>query len=335
MKQLQCTVCGGTLVMQEGGKKASCQNCGIEYPVEQLREMLAVSRNEEAHTLPQNHLEKGPEVHLEEQEEYICTLRSILREQGVSVAAAERMNREELEYAIWKGTKSPKAFSVEWGEYGLKAGTGGILTEKQLDFLRKILSQYKKKQKGSKVWNRTMCSIRYGGKWVALVSPEEVLYEVSGFSSDAMQDVLTELDESLPLKLHFTAKGEEDPKDIVGNLPERTDAVWTELKEASETKNAGVPFEMMVEDVFPVEGQGVMASGFVKFGTVQAGQRIAIIKKKTGERREAVVGTIDRYNPDDEQFHPVNCAAQEDGIQLFIPNLSKKDVSAGDKLVNP
>lgn len=40
MSKLCCDICGGVLVMQSGGKVALCENCGMQYGVERLREKV-------------------------------------------------------------------------------------------------------------------------------------------------------------------------------------------------------------------------------------------------------------------------------------------------------
>ena len=41
MRKLQCDLCGGPLTVQAGGQRAVCGNCGLEYPMERLRELLS------------------------------------------------------------------------------------------------------------------------------------------------------------------------------------------------------------------------------------------------------------------------------------------------------
>lgn len=36
---VQCEICGGTLLINAGGKTATCQQCGIHYTIERLREL--------------------------------------------------------------------------------------------------------------------------------------------------------------------------------------------------------------------------------------------------------------------------------------------------------
>ena len=37
MRKLQYNLCGGPLTVQAGGQRAVCGNCGLEYPMERLR----------------------------------------------------------------------------------------------------------------------------------------------------------------------------------------------------------------------------------------------------------------------------------------------------------
>lgn len=50
MSKLCCDICGGVLVMQSGGKVALCENCGMQYGIERLREKVndSVTPAEEA-----------------------------------------------------------------------------------------------------------------------------------------------------------------------------------------------------------------------------------------------------------------------------------------------
>ncbi len=40
MEKLCCDICGGTLVMQSGGKTAVCDSCGMQYSTERMREKV-------------------------------------------------------------------------------------------------------------------------------------------------------------------------------------------------------------------------------------------------------------------------------------------------------
>lgn len=44
MRELQCNLCGGPLTVQAGGQRAVCGNCGLEYPMERLRELQGSTR---------------------------------------------------------------------------------------------------------------------------------------------------------------------------------------------------------------------------------------------------------------------------------------------------
>ena len=44
MGKIQCDVCGGTVVMQAGGKTAACEKCGMVYSIERVRELMQPAR---------------------------------------------------------------------------------------------------------------------------------------------------------------------------------------------------------------------------------------------------------------------------------------------------
>lgn len=55
--KLMCDLCGSPLVVNSGGKDASCSNCGLNYSMERLREKLGQNKevhNEPVRTAPQN-----------------------------------------------------------------------------------------------------------------------------------------------------------------------------------------------------------------------------------------------------------------------------------------
>ena len=40
MEKLQCSVCGGTLVMSDDGEKAICESCGMSFKKETVKKMI-------------------------------------------------------------------------------------------------------------------------------------------------------------------------------------------------------------------------------------------------------------------------------------------------------
>ena len=40
MEKLQCSVCGGTLVMSDDGEKAVCESCGMSFKKETVKKMI-------------------------------------------------------------------------------------------------------------------------------------------------------------------------------------------------------------------------------------------------------------------------------------------------------
>lgn len=40
MDRLRCDICGGSLVMQEGGESVICESCGMKYSSARMREKV-------------------------------------------------------------------------------------------------------------------------------------------------------------------------------------------------------------------------------------------------------------------------------------------------------
>lgn len=58
---IHCELCGGPLMVRPGGKEARCQNCGLLYPVEELKAMLAAAEGRPAKE-PGEHYQGEPEA---------------------------------------------------------------------------------------------------------------------------------------------------------------------------------------------------------------------------------------------------------------------------------
>ena len=61
--KISCELCGGALQMNVGGQGATCAVCGLSYPMERLREMLAARtavKTEAPKPVEQNPVVKAP-----------------------------------------------------------------------------------------------------------------------------------------------------------------------------------------------------------------------------------------------------------------------------------
>ena len=102
--------------------------------------------------------------------------------------------------------------SVDFGSFGLKAMTGGRLTNRQIESARIAMTRYMKRE--GKVWIRIFpdkpitskpAEVRMGkGKgaldyWVAQIKPGRVLFEMDGVPEEVAREALRLAAQKLPL----------------------------------------------------------------------------------------------------------------------------------------
>lgn len=121
-----------------------------------------------------------------------------------------------------RGRRRGKAFrgsTVAFGDYGLKAVTGGDLTARQIEAARRAMTRRIKR--GGKTWIRIFpdrpvtkkpAETRMGsGKgspefWVAQILPGRVLFEMSGVDESIAREALELAAHKLPLRCVFVRK---------------------------------------------------------------------------------------------------------------------------------
>ncbi|MBI2620804.1 50S ribosomal protein L16 [candidate division WWE3 bacterium] len=106
--------------------------------------------------------------------------------------------------------------NVDFGDYGLKSLTRGVVTSKQIEAARKAVSH--KTKRGGKLWirifpdksvSRKPQETRMGsGKsppdhFVAVVRPGKVLFELSGVDEELAKSALRRAADKLPLRTKF------------------------------------------------------------------------------------------------------------------------------------
>lgn len=112
-----------------------------------------------------------------------------------------------------------KGSSISFGEYGLKATTGGWITNRQIESARIALTRYMKRE--GIVWIRIFPDkpvtkkpqeVRMGkGKgalshYVAVVKPGRILFEVAGVTPEIAQEAFRLAAQKLPIMTKFTAR---------------------------------------------------------------------------------------------------------------------------------
>lgn len=116
---------------------------------------------------------------------------------------------------------SYKGSEIVFGEYGIKAVTPGLITSKQIESLRIIIS--KVLGKNGKMWirifpdkpvTRKAAGVRMGsGKgdlefWAAVVRPGRIMFEVSGVDKNVMLGVCKDMSTKLSMRIKFTSTRE-------------------------------------------------------------------------------------------------------------------------------
>ena len=108
---------------------------------------------------------------------------------------------------------------VSFGEFALKATTGGRITARQIEAARRAITRFVKR--GAKVWIRVFpdkpiskkpLEVRQGkGKgnveyWVAQIKPGTVLYEMEGVPEDQAREAMRLAAAKLPVRTTFAIR---------------------------------------------------------------------------------------------------------------------------------
>ena len=115
--------------------------------------------------------------------------------------------------------KSKAGTEVSFGEFGLQATTGAWVTNRQIEAARITLARYTKR--AGKIWIRIFphlaktkkpLEVRMGSgkgspdKWVAVVKPGRVMFEMAGIPEATAREALRLASYKLPVKTKIIAK---------------------------------------------------------------------------------------------------------------------------------
>lgn len=115
--------------------------------------------------------------------------------------------RETVRGKAWVGSE------LSFGEFGLKATTGGMITSKQLEAARRAIMHYTKR--GGKLWIRVFPDkpiskkpgeTRMGGgkspvdHYAAVVKVGRMIFELSGVAPKQAEEALRRAGQKLPIK---------------------------------------------------------------------------------------------------------------------------------------
>lgn len=111
---------------------------------------------------------------------------------------------------------------VVFGEYGLQALEPSWITNRQIEAARIAMNRYMKR--GGKVWIKIFPSkpitqkpleVRMGSgkgnveKWVAVVKPGKIMFEVAGVSEEVAREAMRLAAHKLPVKTKFVKRNEQ------------------------------------------------------------------------------------------------------------------------------
>jgi large subunit ribosomal protein L16 len=110
---------------------------------------------------------------------------------------------------------------VQFGDYGLKALEPAWITNRQIEAARIAMTRYMKR--GGKVWinifpdkpvTQKPAETRMGSgkgnpeKWVAVIKPGRVMFEIAGVSEDVAKEAMRLAAHKLPIKCKFVTRAD-------------------------------------------------------------------------------------------------------------------------------
>jgi large subunit ribosomal protein L16 len=132
----------------------------------------------------------------------------------------KRVKHRKVQRGSRKG-QAKGGTAVNFGEYGLKALEAAWITNRQIEAARIAMTRYMKR--GGKVWinifpdkpiTQKPAETRMGSgkgnpeKWVAVVKPGRVMFELSGVSEEVAREAMRLAAHKLPIKTKFVTRGD-------------------------------------------------------------------------------------------------------------------------------
>ncbi|MBE0476796.1 MAG: 50S ribosomal protein L16 [Coriobacteriia bacterium] len=132
----------------------------------------------------------------------------------------KRVKHRKVQRGSMKG-QAKGGSAVDFGDYGLKALEPAWISNRQIEAARIAMTRYMKR--GGKVWinifpdkpvTQKPAETRMGSgkgnpeKWVAVVKPGRVMFEVAGVSEDVAREAMRLAAHKLPIKCKFVTRSE-------------------------------------------------------------------------------------------------------------------------------
>ena len=141
---------------------------------------------------------------------------------GLLMLVPKRVKHRKQQRGRMKG-KAVKGTEITFGEYGLMALEPAWIDNRQIEAARIALTRHIKE--GGKVWvkifpdkpvTKTPAETRMGGgkgapeKWVAVVKPGRIMFELAGVSDELAQEAMRLANHKLPIDTKFVRRDEMD-----------------------------------------------------------------------------------------------------------------------------
>jgi large subunit ribosomal protein L16 len=133
----------------------------------------------------------------------------------------KRVKHRKVQRGSMKGD-AKGGTQVSFGDYGLKALEPAWITNRQIEAARVAMTRYMKR--GGKVWitvfpdkpvTQKPAETRMGSgkgnpeKWVAVVKPGRIMFEVAGVSEEVAKEAIRLAAHKLPIKTKFVSRREQ------------------------------------------------------------------------------------------------------------------------------
>ncbi len=133
----------------------------------------------------------------------------------------KRVKHRKVQRGSMKGD-AKGGTQVSFGDYGLKALEPAWITNRQIEAARVAMTRYMKR--GGKVWitvfpdkpvTQKPAETRMGSgkgnpeKWVAVVKPGRIMFEVAGVSEEVAKEAIRLAAHKLPIKTKFVSRHEQ------------------------------------------------------------------------------------------------------------------------------
>ncbi len=177
---MKCDVCGNIIIMDAGGKMASCVSCGMKHSIERVLEK-------------QNKKDNKRSVISEKEKEEIQLIQKLLKENGYDEMNSSFGLEEAKEYAMNLLLSDVDAYAVKRGDFGIQSDDFIIFSEHHLKQMKELLMKYKKENCKTSVFMCLQEMLKLDDYWIAVAGMNQIIVEIGGIEQKKAVEILEEL----------------------------------------------------------------------------------------------------------------------------------------------